>query len=173
MSPPKASTNLSVAKALNLSGRLVEDLRQVSRAPKRVCAAAWNSSFEYGTDRKGAPSPNEFSKRSLAENTEAMRRWSAVGKVIGAGVLLSYCLSSPVGASGSTLAHADPSWTLDLLQHWVVHGGGMKCRRKLSILQTHHELFPAHTGVMRCIAQALRGSTTTKMASDSTNTNTP
>jgi len=34
---PKASTNLSVAKALDLSGRLVEDLRQVSRTPKRVC----------------------------------------------------------------------------------------------------------------------------------------
>ena len=37
----------------------------------------------------------------------------------------------------------------------------------------HHELFPAHTGVMRCIAQPLRGSTTTKSASDSANTNTP
>ena len=42
---PKASTNLSVAKALDLSGRLVEDVRQVSLTPKRVCAAAWNSSI--------------------------------------------------------------------------------------------------------------------------------
>ena len=42
-----------------------------------------------------------------------------------------------------------------------------------SILQTHHELFPTHTGVMRCIAQHLRGSTTTKRASDSTNTTRP
>ena len=48
-----------------------------------------------------------------------------------------------------------------------VHGGRMKCRHKPSILQAHHELFPAHTGVMRCIAQPLRGSTTTKKASDS------
>ena len=75
---------MSVAEALDLSGRLVEDLRQVSRTPKRVCAAAWNSSFENGVDLKGAPSPNEFAKRSLAENTEAMRRWSAGGGVIGA-----------------------------------------------------------------------------------------
>jgi len=66
---PKASTNLSVAKALDLRGRLVGDLRQVSSTPKRVCAAAWNSSFENGVDRKGAPSPNEFAKRSLAQNT--------------------------------------------------------------------------------------------------------
>ena len=43
----------------------------------------------------------------------------------------------------------------------------MKCRHKPSTLQTHHELFPTHTGVMRCIAQPLRGSTTTKRASDS------
>ena len=49
----------------------------------------------------------------------------------------------------------------------------MKCRHKPSILQTHHKLLPAHTGVMRCIAQPLRGSTTTKRASDSTNTNRP
>jgi len=61
----------------------VENLRQVSRTPKRVRAAAWNSSFENGADRKGAFSPNEFEKRSLAEITEAMRRWSA-GGVIGA-----------------------------------------------------------------------------------------
>ena len=39
--------------------------------------------------------------------------------------------------------------------------------------ETHHELFPTHTGVMRCMAQPLRGSTATKRASDSTNTNTP
>ena len=71
-------------------------------------------------------------------------------------------------------AYADPSWTLDLLQPRVVHGGRMKCRHKPNILQTHHELFPTHTGVMRCIAQPrMRGSTTTKRASDSTNTNTP
>ena len=31
-------------------------------------------------DRKGAPSPNEFAKRSLAENTKTMRRWSAGGR---------------------------------------------------------------------------------------------
>ena len=72
-----------------------------------------------------------------------------------------------------TLAHADPSWTLDLLQPGVVHGGTMKCRHKSSTLQTHHELLPARNGVMRCIAQPLRGSTTTKRASDSTNTKTP
>ena len=64
---------------------------------------------------------------------------------------------------------------LDLPQPRVVHGGRMKCRHKPSTLQTHHELLPAHTGVMRCIAQPLRGSTTTKRASGSTytNTNTP
>ena len=28
--------------------------------------------------------------------------------------------------------------------------GRMKCRHKPSVLQTHHELFPAHTGVVRC-----------------------
>jgi len=33
----------------------------------------------------------------------------------------------------------------------------MKFRHKPSILQTHHELFPTHNGVMRCIAQPLRG----------------
>jgi len=76
---PKAPTNLSIAEALDLSGRSVKDLRQVSSTPKRVCAAAWNLSFENGADRKGAPSPNEFAKRSLAENTQAMRRWSAGG----------------------------------------------------------------------------------------------
>jgi len=57
--------------------RSVKDLRQVTSTPKRVCAAAWNSPFENGVDRKGAPSPTEFAKRSLAENTQAMRRWSA------------------------------------------------------------------------------------------------
>ena len=76
---PKAPTNLSAAKALDLSGRLVEDLRQVSLTTMHVCAAAWNSPLENGVDRKGATSPNELSKRSLAENTEAMRRWSARG----------------------------------------------------------------------------------------------
>ena len=35
-------------------------------------------------------------------------------------------------------------------------------------LQTHHGLFPTNTGVMRCLAQSLRGSTTTKRASVST-----
>jgi len=49
---PKAPTNLSVTKVLDLSGRLVEDLRQVSSTLKRVCAAAWNPSFENGVDRK-------------------------------------------------------------------------------------------------------------------------
>ena len=76
---PKASTNLSGAEALDLSGWLMKGLRQVSVTPKRDCAAARNSSFENGVDRRGAPSPNEFEKRSLAENTEAMRRWSAGG----------------------------------------------------------------------------------------------
>ena len=38
-----------------------------------------------------------------------------------------------------------------------VHGGRMKFHHKPSTLQTHHELFLAHTGVMRCIAQPLRG----------------
>ena len=36
---PKASTNLSGAEAFDLSGRLVEDLRQVSRTPKRFNAS--------------------------------------------------------------------------------------------------------------------------------------
>ena len=31
----------------------------------------------------------------------------------------------------------------------------MKCRHKPSILQKHHELFPTHTGVMRCTAVKL------------------
>ena len=44
------------------------------------CAATQNSSFENGFNRNGAPTPNEFIKRSLTENTEAMmRRWSAGG----------------------------------------------------------------------------------------------
>ena len=41
-----------------------------------------------------------------------------------------------------------------------VQGGGMKHCRKPNSLQFHHELFPTHTGVMRCLAQPLRGSTT-------------
>jgi len=46
---------------------MVEDLRQVGLNPKRICAAAWNSSFENGADRKGAgPSPNEFAHRGHA-----------------------------------------------------------------------------------------------------------
>jgi len=57
---------------------------------------------------------------------------------------------------------------LELLRPQVVHWDRMKCRHKPSILQQHHELFPIHTGVMRCLAQPLRGSTTTKRASDST-----
>ena len=65
---PKASTNLSGAEAFDLSGRSVKDSRQVSRTPKRVCAAARNSSFENGVERKGARSPNEFAKRLLAES---------------------------------------------------------------------------------------------------------
>ena len=69
---PKASTNLSGAGALDLSGWLMKGLRQVSGIPKRDCAATRNSSFENGVDRKDAPSPNEFAKRSLAENTEAI-----------------------------------------------------------------------------------------------------
>ena len=77
---PKASTNFSGAQALDLSGWLMEGLRQVSGTPKRDCAATRNSSFENGADRRGAPSPSEFAKRSLAENTEAMRRWSAGGR---------------------------------------------------------------------------------------------
>ena len=76
---PKASTNLSGAEALDLSGWLMKGLRQVSGTPKRDCAATRNSSFENGVDRRGATSPNEFAKRSLAENAEAMRRWSAGG----------------------------------------------------------------------------------------------
>ena len=44
----------------------------------------------------------------------------------------------------------------------------MKCRHKPGGLQTHHELLPTSTGAMRCLAQPLRGSTTTKKASDST-----
>ena len=67
-----------------------------------------------------------------------------------------------------TLAHADPNWALELLRPRVVHGGRMKCRHKPSTPQMHHELFPTNTGVMRCLAQPLRGSTTTKKASDST-----
>jgi len=75
----RAPTNLSGAEALDLSGWLMRGLRQVSGTPKRDCAATRNSWFENGVDRRGAPSPNEFAKRSLAENTEAMRRWSAGG----------------------------------------------------------------------------------------------
>ena len=41
---PEALTNFSVAGALDLSGWLVKDLRQVSGTPKRDCAATWNSS---------------------------------------------------------------------------------------------------------------------------------
>ena len=44
----------------------------------------------------------------------------------------------------------------------------MKCRHKPGSLQTHHELLPTNSGVMRCLAQPLRGSTTTKRASDPT-----
>jgi len=78
MLPPKASTGLSVAEALFvLSGRSV--VGGGYEAGERICAAARNSLFENGIDRKGAPSPNELSKRSLAENTKAMRRWSAGG----------------------------------------------------------------------------------------------
>ena len=66
--------------ALDLSGWMMKDLRQVSGAPKRDCAATRNSSFGNRTDRKGGPSPNEFANRSLAENTKAMRRWSAWGR---------------------------------------------------------------------------------------------
>ena len=51
---------MSISEALDLNGRFVKDMRQVSRTPKRVCAAARNSSFENGVDRKGAPSQNEF-----------------------------------------------------------------------------------------------------------------
>ena len=76
---PKASTDLSVAEALDMSVRLVEDLGLVSSTPKRVCAAAWNTSFENGVDRKGAPSPNEFAKRSLAESTFAFAIWGQLG----------------------------------------------------------------------------------------------
>ena len=78
---------------------------------------------------------------------------------------------------GSTLA---PLYTQTRAGRWTslspgscMGWGRMKCRHKPSILQTHHELFPTHTGVMRCTAQPLRGSTTTKRSSDSTNTNTP
>ena len=38
----------------------------------------------------------------------------------------------------------------------------MKCRHKPGILQTRHELLPINTGAIRCLAQPLRGSTTTK-----------
>ena len=62
----------------------MKSLRQVSGNPKRDCAATRSSSFESGFDRKGTPSPNEFTKGSLAENTEAIRRWSAGGEVVGA-----------------------------------------------------------------------------------------
>ena len=64
--------------------------------------------------------------------------------------------------------HSDSAATLEPLWPRVVHWGGMKCRHRPSILQTHHELFPTHTGVMRCLAQPLRVGTTTKKASDST-----
>ena len=46
---------------------------------------------------------------------------------------------------------------MELLRSRVVHGGRMKCHRQPGILQTHHELFPAHTGVMRCLAHSLGG----------------
>ena len=76
---PKASTSLSGAEALDLSGWLMKGLWQVSGTPKRDCAATRSSPFANGLDRRGAPSPRKFAKRSLAENTEAMRRWPAGG----------------------------------------------------------------------------------------------
>ena len=79
---PKALLNLSGGEALlDLSGWLMKGLRQVSGTQKRDCATTRNSSFENGVDRKGAPSPNEFATRSLAENTEAVRRWSSGGRL--------------------------------------------------------------------------------------------
>ena len=77
---PKVSAKLSFAEALDLSGWLMWGLKQVSGTPKRDCAATRNSSFVSCIDRTGAPSPNEFENRSLAENTKAMRRWSAGGR---------------------------------------------------------------------------------------------
>ena len=56
---------------------LMQGLRKVSGTPKHDCAATRNSSFENSVDRKGAPSPIEFAKRSLDENKEAMRRCSS------------------------------------------------------------------------------------------------
>ena len=54
---------------------------------------------------------------------------------------------------GSTLA---PLHTQTRAGRWTsfspgsfVHGGRAKCHHKPSILQTHHELFPTHTRVMR------------------------
>jgi len=102
---PNASTNLSVAKALDLGGRLVEDLRQVSSALKRVCAAAWKSPFENGVDRKGGPLVERACKRSLAENTEAMRRWSAGGG--------AYLLSRHCPTRNTRTTHFTP-------QHWLL-----------------------------------------------------
>ena len=49
------------------------------------------------------------------------------------------------------LAHTDMSWTLELLQPRVVHGGRMNYFHKPNTLQTHHELLTAHIGVMRCL----------------------
>ena len=79
--------------------------------------------------------------------------------------------SQQLRRQGSTLGpcvYADPNWTLALLRPRVVHGGRKKCRHKPGSLQTHHELFPTNTGVMWCLAQPLRGSTTTKRAPGST-----
>ena len=83
----------------------------------------------------------------------------------GIGELASLLRCSPAGI----LAHADPSWALEFLRPRFVHGGRMKCRA----LRKHHGLFQAHTGVKRCLAQPLRGSTTTKKASGPVSTTRP
>jgi len=59
-------------------------------------------------------------------------------------------------------SHLSMLHVLVLFRPRVVHGGRMKCRHKPGSLQTHHELFPTNTGVMRCLAQPLRGSATKK-----------
>ena len=80
-------------------------------------------------------------------------------------------LEQELRRQGSTLATLH---TQTRTEGWNSSGPGscprgtMKCRHKPSTVQKHHELFPINTGAMRCLAKPLRGSITTKKASDFT-----